>query len=102
MSRCSKLEAALPFVLAGLMIAGDALAGGVSVSTEPKKLFCDIYSAMEVISPILALIFFSFAGWRYFVQGARLDMLVAPIGGGVLCAAAPWFVQTLFGSAGSC
>ena len=36
MSRCSKLEAALPFVLAGLMIAGDALAGGVSVSTVHK------------------------------------------------------------------
>lgn len=101
MSKCNKFETALPILLTGLLFAGQAFAevGGIN---SPKSLFCQIYDAMKLISPVLALIFFSFAGWRYFVQGARLEMLVAPIGGGIICSAAPWFVETLFNTSNAC
>lgn len=94
MTSNTKLQRTLA-VVAGMLLAGNAFAaGGISA---PESMFRQIYDAMTTISPILAVIFFCFAGWRYFVQGAKLEMLVAPIGGGIICAAAPWFVQMLFG-----
>lgn len=65
-------------------------AGGLNAPTD---LFNGIYDAMTTISPILGLIFFCFAGWKFFVQGAHLDQLVAPIGGGLICGTAQWWVD---------
>ena len=42
-------------------------------------------------------IFFCFAGWKFFVQGARLDQLIAPIGGGLICGTAQWWVDMVMG-----
>ena len=52
---------------------------------------------MTTISPILGVIFFCFAGWKFFVQGARLDQLIAPIGGGLICGTAQWWVDMVMG-----
>ena len=85
----------LPIAFMSAVPAHRAMAaGGLSVPTD---LFNEIYNAMTTISPILGVIFFCFAGWKFFVQGARLDQLIAPIGGGLICGTAQWWVDMVMG-----